>query len=1414
MKRRNNSEGLSGPLSFIKGVKDKIMGTVFRESPEDEIVKKLNAAEEEIAGLKANKEDLRSRWLFLMKGAEDAGLIRAELRKISDEKRRLQDEISRNEEKVRALVAGKDSCFKAQEAARVDLKRILEEKRAIQDDAAMFRKKESEMQGLKNELAEARSREESSAGELEEVGIKLRFASANMDTLILDSTIAKKTLDDLKEVINTKEEAIESDQNMKSAVDEAAAKLDELKSIKDGAGDIFHTAEADLEKLKKIREALKDVEGEHSAIPKRIAELSASGGGGAEKAELLKKEKSLADEIERLNVEKKKITRQAQKNKTVLEEAKKALLDLKRFLISAGLKEYIAKVDSPDILKRDIDKKSDGLARAISSLKKELAQAKSTQSQKRSAVTRMTEEIDKLMKDASRDKRDVELQAEKLKRIKDESTSLRKDLEQRLREKGTAVSELVTVNTEMKRVENLEAGAIGMIGRIEAEVRTTDGTLNTIMRRLEEQKRRVDESAGSEEFFRERLGKVEELESLRTARKELELSREVAAKHEKDLKRYKEMECRKTLLEAKLALIDESPAPVPVMESRLSEMRKEASGLEEGLAPLRSELDLAFEKKDNVEMEISFAAEARKKAEERTKSLERKLDFITKESGSVKNIQDKLTACESRLTDSRGSIAEIQTRLNFTSATEETIKENLRGSEDALKKIDKEISVTGIGMEEKEASLSDARARLSDCEKKLEGEKSARIGSETDHSALATELKKTVIECDALDEKTVNLGAALKENKDKLSAIENVMPSYNANLEKDKKLGAKIEGMNESLKSAESQMDSFVNQVSDLQAKKRELMDNMLGSPGETTKKVSGDKKKVDALRSERKSVRGEIKKIEEKIKELNASSADESGADKEKSRAALDSLRKEREALHENIERINERMDAAKKGGKTTESVKGNDKAKELAQAIGEMDIKVLTLTKSVDRLTVELESKREDLKKAVDKRNELELEIESQKNMVRPLDEIKKKIQSLEKESGLAAKSLEDKSGQKELLAKKAEEVEKKSKAIARNIEDAESGRSQAAGEIKAAEKKTGELKEKFDNAVKDKERTYAEFRRLKDEMDSIMRSNRQDRETIDSEKTAAENARKEVEYTKKQLADVMSILTGKAGSIDELKLGLISSREEAKDISDRIDSLRMEFKLSMAAIEGVESDIKPKAARVKYLKWADGAIDKILGDIKLRAEFKKVSGRLKELEEARDLFDEYNDLSKTKEEMTSRVGELKSRLELEAQVLTAEQARREAMAMAGDNAQSLEEHEAMSKSLEEKYKDSQEDKVQMKGMLDDVTRQFESAKARWGNIEDLSRIKESLESKIHLFRDDVGDMEKVSGRADRLESEKTELARDVNGLAAKCRALEKDRDVLKASLAKSKAEFNSAFVLVKKSRDEARKFLSSKA
>ncbi len=184
----------------------------------------------------------------------------------------------------------------------------------------------------------------------------------------------------------------------------------------------------------------------------------------------------------------------------------------------------------------------------------------------------------------------------------------------------------------------------------------------------------------------------------------------------------------------------------------------------------------------------------------------------------------------------------------------------------------------------------------------------------------------------------------------------------------------------------------------------------------------------------------------------------------------------------------------------------------------------------------------------------------------------------------------------------------------------------------------------------------------------------------------------------------------------------------------------------------------------------------------------------------------------LARTKQELKEQVGELKSYLELEAQLAITEQARREAMVLASENAEKLETQEALANSLEESCKSAQEEKLSIKGMLGEVSRQFESSKVLWGEIEDLSRIKDSVELKIHQFRDKFGAMETVSLRVERLEKERGELTQRLNSLEAKYRTLEEENESMETSLGKSRADFESVFVLLKKSRDEAKNFLSS--
>jgi len=1418
MEKNNDPKRLSRPLSFVKSVKDKIMGTVFRESPVEDAVKLLESAQEEIDDLKTSKANLQSKWLLLTKKAGEKSSIEAELAGMENEKKHLTGEIAGAEEKIRALYASKDNLFEEQEKAKADLKRILEEKRPIQDDCNALRKKEREKDGLKKELADARSRQEAAARDLEEIGLKLKFANANMDTLVLDLTVAKKALDESERGISAKEESISSSEKARSTVNEALAKLDEFINVKAGIGDALQAFRDGVNELKNVRETIKDVGDKYSAIPKRIAELSAANGKDKERTELLKEEKSLSEEIERLRAKEKKTAMEAEKNKSALETVEKASLELKRVMIAAGLKDLVPKVDSSstDTLRMSIEKRSSEIAGSINAQKKGLIQAQSAQSQKRSAITRMTEELNKLVKNASSDKRETELQKEKSKETKNQAAILCGDLEARLKEKGAALSEDAAVNIEMKRVEALETDAVGTINRINSQIESVDRAAQETLKLIHKQKERIRDMEELERFLRDRLDWIKKIERLEATEKELSLSQQVAAKYEADLRGLKKVIKKNGLLKNKLALLEEAELPPAVMEARLSEMSAEKSRLEEALAPLRTELDFTVEKRDNCEMDISFAKEALKKVHERRMSLERKLAFITKESGSVKNLQGKLADCEGRLAAARKNITEIQTRLDFTIATEDLVKEKLEESQGALKKVDAGINTLKGQIENEESALSESRSKLADYERGLESEKAARLETETKQATLETELKKVAIECGALAERKENLEAFLSERRQKVSAIEDTIPSYNTNLEKQEKLEKKIQGLNEKIDGIQSRIDDAAGQVSELQAKKRELMEETLKPLGKAEEKPDKDLEKINALKKERKNTREKIKETEEKIKGLKEKATDKPGADKEKQRQALVFLRSEREALHKKIDQINEQLDDLKEEGHNPDKgdTGSRDEAKKLAQAIGEMDIKVLTITKNIGKLNSEAEENRQRLDELSKSKNELGLEIESQKSLISPLDEIKKKIKSLEKEEGSTKASLEDKEDQRDALARKKQEIDKGIKGRLERIGDAEKGLSQITDELESAENKTTGLKRKLEALNKNRAQIYAEFKSFKDEMDTIMRNTSQDRELVSEEKAVAENAHSEVEETKKQLAEAMSILTGKAGSVDDLKLEAASSAEEEKDVSDRINGLEMEFKSVTAAIEGIESNAEPKTARLEHIAWAEGVIGRNLRNQRLAARLKETETRLKELEGAKGLLDEYKDLSAAKVELKGRVGELKGYLDLETRLMAAEQARHEIMAQASENAERLESQEALAKSIEEKYKAAQEDKVRIKGMLDEVSHQFESAKAMWGRVEDLSRIKDSLELKINQLKDKFGAVDNIGEKFSRLDNEKAALSRRVKELEETCRALQEEKGSLERSLARSKADFENVLKMIKKSKDEAKEFLSSKA
>ena len=117
-------------------------------------------------------------------------------------------------------------------------------------------------------------------------------------------------------------------------------------------------------------------------------------------------------------------------------------------------------------------------------------------------------------------------------------------------------------------------------------------------------------------------------------------------------------------------------------------------------------------------------------------------------------------------------------------------------------------------------------------------------------------------------------------------------------------------------------------------------------------------------------------------------------------------------------------------------------------------------------------------------------------------------------------------------------------------------------------------------------------------------------------------------------------------------------------------------------------------------------------------------------------------------------------------------------------------------------------------MKGALDNVTRQFKLATSRWGKIEDLSRIEDSLELKIREFNDKLGAMERVSVKIDRLESEREEFLHQISSLQAKFQASDEEKKSLETSLAQTRTQFENALSLVKESGDEAKKFLYSEA
>lgn len=1402
------------PVSFVKG----ILGAVFGgASKEDIALQQLKETKEKIEDLKVYKKDLEWKLALATKRFDKPDSIEIELKKIDKSIKDAAEGVLRREGRVKECYANRDIRVKELEAAKESLKKVLAEKRSIREDVSLLDKKEKEIEGLRTKLEQARLDESEIAKAFEEIEMRLKFANANMETLVLDLTTVKNALGDLEKDITAKKESIESEKNVHSAINEALVKLGELIDTKARLNADYHTAtlKNNLNNLKKIREDIKNAEEERSSIPKKIADLNVKGGfgGNREKKELIMREKGLAEEIKRLQADENRISQEAENNRLIVEKAQKLSLELQRVMIGAGLDDYVSKVGgdetSLNILKRDIEKKGHDLADSISARKKDLALLQDTQSQKQVTITKMTTELDKLIQDAERDKREVGANRDRLKKIKDQSVSLRANLEARFKEKSTGLSDAMNVTLERKRIDALETEGIGLVKRIEAEISSLDQTAEGMLSALKQEKGHIEELKDMKQFLNDRLKDIKDLERLRSIERELDLAKEVASKYEADLKILEGLKREKSLLKEKMALLEETAVPITVIESRLSEMLAEKERLENEVTPLRSELNFAFEKRDNIEMEISFAEEALKKTKKRRESLEGKFEFVTSESGSVKNIQDKLAACEKELISAERNTNEIQTRLNFATANEDVIKEKLQGSQDSIKNTDKDIDNLNRQITEKDTLLSELRTKMAGYESALNSEKISSIELETNQSILKTELKKIALERGALEEKVKDLEASLAEYEERRTAAKGVEDLYHNNLEKQKKLDTEIAGHKEEVNEIQTKLDDVRGQVSDLEAKKRELMERSL-APSEIPKEVQKGKEEISALREKRKAVREEIKEIEVKIEKVKASS-DKQGADKDKAYAAMDSLRDRRKALHDQVKEINEKIAAVKEGG-GEEGVMENDSAKDMAKAIGELDIKALVITKNIKKLDAELEPKKEKLQNLVDERNGLELEIEKQKKNISSLNQIIERIESIKKERDSVKDSLKDKREQNDRIAKKLENAEKSAKNILKNVEDAKEGFGQAKKRVEVMEAEIAGFRSKLDDAVKNRSLAGAEHSKLKNEMDSIINSTSGDHETLDREHSITEKARIEIEDNKKKLDEVMVILTGKAGSVDGLKLEIASSIEEEKDISERIRHQETELKSVMAAIEGIESDIMPKIERLKILEWTKKVMDEKLQNLKIRTEFKQVTKRLEELEEARGLFDEFNDLSKAKEDLRVKVGELKNYLELEAQAAVSEQAKYKAGIQAKEFIKKLESKDILIKDLEIKYKSSYEDRAHMKGMLDEIKRQFESAKARWGNIEELSRVKDKLEMETRELKDKFGAMEMMGAKIERMERENNELRQRTMEIEEKCHRLGADKKSLESSLARTQADFRNVFEMLKRSRDEAVKFLYS--
>lgn len=1431
MSNKNNPTGSKNPFSFVK---NKIFKTISRETPNEDLISQLEESKTTVKNLQLQKEALQSKWLLITRNFGNIASIEPELEKINTEKKALTAEISSEEKNIQTFYATKDIRNKELDQAKSDLKKILGEKRDVQSDTTLLREQEREMEGLKEDLSRFKAQEDEANNELEEIEVRIRFANANIETLVIDLTTAEKTLGDLEETIKTKRRGIKSSEDSKSAIDQVLSELDALKSIKSDSGPSFQAFKAGADKLRAVRESIRKVEDEHNSIPKKIAEMNTAGGKNKEKAALIEKLKLSTLDIGRLKEEERNIVKDTEKNKSTLEKVEKASLKLKRIMISTGLNDLVERVDTTSLetLKTDILNKFNDTDHSIGAQRNKLAQAETIHSQKQTALLKMREELNRLKTSAQQDKNDVEQQREGLKKIRNKSATTRSGLEEKLKEKSSTMSEAIKVNMELKRAESLATDAVGLVNRLEKDVNSMDDRESKLLLKLRTKRAQIEDLEDLEKYFEARQIELKNLNQLKHIEQEFSLAQEVAAKYATNLRGLKGIEKEKLIFEKKLALVEEKGVSMEDLTSRLSGLETEKDGLEKTLAPLRSEIDFAIEKRDNVEMEISFARESLKVAKERMKSLERKLEFITQESGSVKGIQEKLTACENKLAAAERNMAEIQTRLDFTAATEDVVDENFKISQKSLASVDSQIEALAGQVEEKETFLLKLQEKMSNCEKKLGNEKNSKIELETNQAAFSLDIKKIAVERTTLSENIKTIDKEFNELREEESVIEKTTEPYNANLEKQKKLDKKIENLSSELDKGETQVDNWKKQISDLQLKKRELMDESIGSPAlkgadspseDVTEKadeeVNPDKEQMDTLKKERKSIRGQIKEVDAKIEEVKNQTA----GDKEKIHAEVDALRNKREGLHKKVDDVNKKLDALKENSGKPEkaNIKVDDKkskdkddgiSKGIVQAIGELDIEGLTLTKNIEKVMPDIEKKKTDLAELLQNKNDLILEIEKQKKIISPLESIKRQIASLSSKKESDTKSLTDRTAQKEILAKKTQEAKEEMEIITGNIETGKEEFTQSESELKTKEGDISECNMKLNMLMENKGRVLSEYHRLKTEMDSIIKSTGEDKKMVGDEKLMAESARKEVEEMKKQLAEAMTILTGKAGSVDGLKLELVSSTSEVSDTKDRISAQELDLKSAAAAVDGIESSMEPLLSRFKYITWAQKIITKNLKNLGLSAQLEKMKGELEELQDAKELFDKYQDLSKTKEEMEDRVEELNSYFELETKLVTSEQARQEATLQVNEKNEKIESQESAIKNLEEKYKSATEERINIKEMLDDAKRQLEVATIRWGKIEDLSRIEDSLEFKIREFQDKFGAMERISLKIKRLEEEREELHGHVSTLKNTCRTLEEGNEFLETSLAKTKADFKEALLMVKKTGDEAKRFLYS--